>query len=479
LIAGVPTAWITPTRCHQRLDLQAHEAMKPAQPNRPAIRRRIVEAFIVALLIATGGCRSGGESFHQARHAFVVGDLETADTVLRELSQGPRSTRLPSELDLAMVELAAGNATAAESRLRRLRDQFDALPQRVSIDDAASLATDDNARLFQIADYEQVLLRSLLAICSLAGDQIDAEAYCLQAQIRQAELRRLAEENDSLPTGVPQIALAPYLRGTLREATHQNYDDAERAFRLVSSIRPEFAPSAEDIQRVTCGAHSRSGHGVLYGFAFVGQGPRLVESIAPTTTTSLQIASTLLRTVEKQENEEGDALVLPNIASVKVPTVEIPPSEIAAVGFSIDGRFLGASQTLTDIGQLATEKVDAEMPWTIARAVARRVLKETGVAATSRTLGLRGDAANAFEFAAINAWSGIETADTRCWSLLPREIQVFRVELPVGNQTISFLPLAHNGQAIAAVPQKSVTIEDGRNHYVVIIAPQTIVSVLP
>nr|WP_182867635.1 hypothetical protein [Rhodopirellula sp. JC639] len=436
---------------------------------------------MIAVAVVSG-CRSNKVSIVQARDAYAWGDLRSADTALRELAEGRKQTRRSSELDLAMVELAQGNLAAAESRMRALRDHFDTLPQSVSIGDAASLAVDDRVRPFQLAGYEQVLLRSMLALCSLAGDATDAEAYCLQAQARQAELDRIASEEDTeedSATSVQQVALAPYLSGALREATHQNYDDAERAFRLVSNIQPEFAPAAEDIARANRGAHSAAGHGVVYVFALVGHGPRLVETLAPTTTTSLQIASTLLRTLHNHEQDEDDEPVLPNVVSVKVPQVEVPPSDVAAIGVSFGGELLGATQTITDVGQLATEKVQAEMPWTIARAVVRRVLKETSVVATAHSLGLSGDAAAAFTFAAMNAWSATEKADTRCWGLLPREIQVLRAELPVGPQQIQLSPLAFTGQPLSDPQIRNVVIEDGRNHYIVVIAPEQILSVLP
>lgn len=439
----------------------------------------LTTAALVLVLPMLIGCRSGKHSIVAARDAYAVGDLESASTTLQKLSEGPKRTRLESQLDLAMVELASGDTKSAESRLRQLRNDFDAIPQAAPLGDAASLAVDDNVRTFRIAGYEQILLRSMLALCSLAGDGTDAEAYCLQAQRRQAELVPQDDAAQEDASRLNQIALAPYLRGTLREATHRDYDDAERAFRLVSAIQPGFAPAAEDIERASSGAHSQSGHGVLYVIAFVGHGPRLTQTFAPTTTTSLQIASTIIRTVVKAEEGKDDEPVLPNIVSVKVPVVEIPRSDLAALGISTQGQFLGATQTITDVGQLAIEKSEAEMPWTIARAVARRVLKEASVTATANSLGLSGDAAAAFEFAAINAWSATERADTRCWGLLPREIQVLRAELPVGKQTIDLLPMAFNGQIFAESRQHEMTIEDGRNHYVIAIAPEQILSIIP
>ncbi|KAA5545596.1 hypothetical protein FYK55_06925 [Roseiconus nitratireducens] len=431
------------------------------------------------LCISVAGCRATGATVDQARGAFATGQLDTAASMLSELAEGPRTTRAECELDLAVVELARGDVTSAESRLRTLRDHFDALPQTVSVGDAVAVATDDNAREFHLSGYEQVMLRTLLALCSLAGDQTDAEAYCLQAQQRQSELARQAQERQIDPEAYGQIALAHYLRGTLREATHQNYDDAERAFRLVSTIQPSFAPVGQDIARAANGAHSEPGHGVVYVIACVGHGPRLVETVAETTTASMQIASMMLRAHENHEQGDDDELVLPNIASVKVPAVQVPPSRLAVIGVSSGSEPLGVTQTLTDLGQLACRQVEAEMPWTIARAVVRRTLKETSVHAASNALGLQGSAATVFEFAASSAWSGTEKADTRCWGLLPREVQVLRAELPAGAQTLQLAPLAGDGRCFAPTIHYPLQIEDGRNHYVLVMAPEQILSVVP
>lgn len=448
-----------------------------------AVRTNTLLAWprIIVLLLAVGsftGCRTPGHTIRSARDAYFAGDLATAEQRFRTLAETPDKAQVESQLDLAVIEFASGDPKSAERTLLKLREHFDALPQTVLVDDAAALATDDTRRTFELNGYEQVLLRTLLAACSLASESGDANAYCLQAQSKQSELLR-ESDSDEPPELTSAIALAPYLHGTLREATHQNYDDALRSFRLVSSIVPDFKPAQQDITRAGSGSHSQVGHGVLYVLAFVGRGPQLVEREAPTTSAALQIASTILRSVQKQKEGQDDQPVLPNIAAVKIPVVEIPPSPIAALGVSAGGQVLGATQTLTDVGELAIAKSEAEMPWTIARAVVRRVLKEASVTTVSNSLGLSGNAAAAFEFAAINAWSGTEHADTRCWGLLPREFQVLRAELPAGVQTIELLPLSEDGAVFAPARQHSIRIEDGRNHYVFVFAPEGIVSVVP
>ncbi|TWU07604.1 hypothetical protein [Stieleria varia] len=439
----------------------------------PIYATYLLVAGSVALCVALCGCRTPTRSIDVAREAFFAGDLQASRATLGEVIESNRRWSDASQLDLAIVDLADGNPRAAEQRLRQMRESFDALPAAAPLHEAASLVSDDTARPFRPAGYEEVMVRALLAVCSLAGDGADAESYCLQAAMKQSELARQAGERglENADELYRPIALAPYMRGVLREASHRDYDDAAAAYQLVSAASPQFAPIGEDIRRASEGVHSAPGHGVLYVIACVGRGPRLVETVAPTTTASLQIASTILQSVQQDAEEDEGGFVLPNIASVKVPAVDVPQDDLTALGVSVNGQLFGATQTLTDVAQLAREQVEAEMPWTIARAVARRVTKEATVAGAGKGLGLQGNAASLFQFAAASAWSGTEHADTRCWGLLPREIQVLRAELPAGQHQIGLTQLNHLGHPMALPQVVDAEIVDGRNRYVIVIAP--------
>lgn len=434
-------------------------------------------ACCLSALLALGGCARSLKSIDAGRDAFATGDLITARATLADHASSRNRFSDAAALDLAMVELASGDAAAAESRLRVLRDQFDALPKLAPLHETASMVSDDTARVFRPAGYEQVMIRALLSVCSLATDQVDAESYALQSMMKQNELAREAEQRGVLDAAeiYQPIALAPYLRGMLREATHHDYDDAAKAYQLVSSVRPQFAPVQADIQRASVGTHSAPGHGVLYVIACVGRGPVLRETTAPTTSTALSIASSVLNAETNEEpTEHGQRVggpVLPNIAAVKIPEVVLPPSDVAAIGVRVDETLYGATQTLTDVGELASQQVAAERPWTIARAVVRRATKETAVAKVGDALGLSGTTGSLFHFAAASAWSGVEHADTRCWGLLPREIQVFRAELPSGAHQVSLQPLGYSGAALAAGRTERVQIVDGRNQYLIVVSP--------
>jgi hypothetical protein len=428
-------------------------------------------AVVCALQI---GCASSAKNIDLARDAFAAGAVVDARDSMAELASSGNKVSGAAKLDLAMIELASGNARAAEQQLRKMRDEVDALPKIAPLHDVASLVTDDMTRVYRPAGYEEVMMRTMLAICSLASDQSDAESYALQAAARQAELASEAEQRGLVDINdlFQPIAIAPYLRGVLREATHHDYDDAARAYQLVSDVRPEFTPVQADLARASSGVHSAPGNGVLYVIGCVGRGPVLEEGVAETTTTALSIASQAMASLSNSNDEKETKVPdLPNIASVKVPRLVLPPSNVMSLSTVVDGQSVGNTQTLTDVAQLAANQMSAEMPWVIARAVVRRVTKEALVAKASQQMGLSGSTESIFRFAAGSVWSGVEHADTRCWGMLPREIQLQRIEMPAGTHQVQLLAIDGNGRPLSDGQTRTVEIVDGKNHYMVAVAP--------
>lgn len=462
---------------------------------------------VLAGSLLAGGCATQLAQIDTARSAFVSGDLDTAADILDEVAESKNRFSSPAQLDLAIVELASGNVDSATARLRKMRDQFDQTSPageiggsgggllsgaKTASGKALSMVTDDTARVFTPAPYEEVMVRTMLTMCSLAGDAVDAESYINQAAMHQAKLRKVAEarRKDFFPdfldsTPHQELALAPYLRGVLREATHHDFDDAQRNYQLVSSIRPNFRPALDDLRRARVGNHSRRGHGALYVFALVGQGPMLIPTDAPVTSAAVSIASTLML---HQDEKDDDVTRLPKLSRVQIPAVVIPPSPIAAVTVAAAGtsqadsplgfQLLGATQSLTDVGELVKTQADAERPWTIARSFIRQAGKEMAVAQARQGIGLDGGLGTLFQVAATTAWTASENADTRCWGLLPREIQVLRAELPVGDHALRFAPVGSDGFSIGNETATTVRIHNGRNTYLIIVAPAEHVHVV-
>ena len=426
---------------------------------------QLVAAIVFGL--SSSGCSTMTKRIDLGRGAYFSGDLETANRELSKVADSRSPSAKTAKLDLAMVELASGNPKAALNRFREARDEFDEQSKVALVSDAASMLTDDRQRKYKPAGYEEVMLRSMMSLCSLAIGDGDAESYAMQAQARQTELSRVAAERglEIAPEVYQPLALAPYMRGVLREATHHDYDDALRSYQLVSHLQPSFAPAAMDIERCGGGVHSAPGHGVLYIFACVGRGPVLESVNAPTTTAALQIATQVYSLAENQRT------MLPNLASVQVPAVRVPYSPAAAVSIDSSGVCLGATQRLVDVAEMATRQNEAEMPWTIARSLVRRVTKEVTVSQATKAVGVDGLPGELLRFATVTAWSASEKADTRCWSLLSREIQVLRAELPVGTHRVGLVVVDGRGQPIGPRSIVQVDIADATNSYATVIAP--------
>ena len=119
------------------------------------------------------------------------------------------------------------------------------------------MASDDTALSFRPAGYEEVLIRSMLAVCSLANDQLDAESYTLQAMAKQSELARNAEEGDSpFDQSIHQpIALFPtfagYFEKRLIETTMTRYALTKSSARYSRNLAPSVMTSKESAMAPT------------------------------------------------------------------------------------------------------------------------------------------------------------------------------------------------------------------------------------
>ena len=254
----------------------------------PQLRQTVVAvrsavAIFLALAIV-GGCTTYAKRLTQIREAYYVNDLAAANELIDARLKKERSDVDILRLEKARIELTSGRPAEAEQLMRTVRDRFDYLEQKSLADTTLAYLTDDQKRAYAGEDYEKVLVRAMLALSNLLDDGSDAEAYSLQMIEKQEQIIGAAATEVAASDQEPQaqeanpkvsyqrVALAPYLRGVLREATHRDYDDAQRSFATVVSWQPEFSSGASDLTRVVYGRHSEPGHGVLYVFSLTGRG---------------------------------------------------------------------------------------------------------------------------------------------------------------------------------------------------------------
>ncbi len=411
----------------------------------------------VLVLLPLGGCSTHAKRLATPRTMFYDGRLEECRTSLIKLEKS-RHDRDIVNLDLAMVDLVNGDPKKAESRLKVARDRFDELEGPALAEKAVSLWTDDQIKSYEGEDYEKILIRAFLALSNLLHDGTDAESYSLQLQEKHKQLvQDRPEPTDAhKPQTYRPLPLGFYLRGMLREATHRDYDDAIRNYEIASSLLPNSLPFQWDLNRARDGIHSQPGNGVIYVFALVGKGPYKVEVTEQPTSDALLIADRIV-------SAAGPYKLPPTIAPIKIPDIAVPASDIDGVGVSIQGQMIGPTETITNIESLAMETYQAKRTAIVAQAVARRVVKKATIATAKKTMKTDSLASVGMDLAGI-AWEATEGADTRCWGLLPREIQVMRVEAPRGSVDVQLTPLLR-GRPVGSAKSTRVEVTDGRNTY--------------
>jgi uncharacterized protein len=413
----------------------------------------------LASLLYAVGCSTHAKRISQPRTLFYDGQLQACRESLEKLAKSHRHDRDVVNLDLAVVDLLSGQAKQAETRLKEVRDRFDHLEQDSLAEKTVSMWTDDQVRSYSGEDYEKILLRVFLSISNLMHDGTDAESYTLQIQDKheqlasQFEAKSGKQRNEYAP-----LPLGFYMRGMLREATHRDYDDAIRNYEIASSLLPECEPLRWDLARVQNGVHSQPGHGVVYVFAMVGRGPYKIEVAERPTSDALLIADRIVSAV-------GPYKLPPTIAPIKIPDIAVPVSDIESVGVQIDSHRIGPTASLANVEQLAVSTYRANRNSIVARAVARRVIKKATIVAAKDSIGKDGLTSIGMDLAGI-AWEASESADTRCWGLLPRDIQILRVEVPAGEHSIQLNPLLAN-RPVGPTQQTLIRVVDGQNTYVV------------
>lgn len=428
---------------------------KPTLPPR-RLHWRLVAIALVGFLV---GCASHSDRVVKARQQFYAGQLDLAnESIVTTLEKAPKDAEV-LKLDQALVRLSQGEAREAESLLLEVRDEFDHLEQKNLAEDVLSYLTDETERAYSGEPYERVLIRVFLALANLLDDGADVEAYSLQVQDEQQKILETYGEQAEEIAPQFQVAIAPYLRGVLAESTHHRYDDAARDYAQVVAWQPTFDAGRADLDRVQNGRHSERGNGVVYVIAFVGKGP-YKKSVAETpTTAALLVADQIL-------SATGKHTLPPTIAPIKVPRVVRAPNNIDRLLVQINNEAAGHTTTVTDVTAMAIAQNNAEIDGIVGRAVARRVVKKAIVYTAKDAASVTNNSFVNFAMDAAGVlWEATETADTRCWGLLPDSIQVKRIELPVGQHQLGLQPASGTGPK-GELQTLAVEVVDGRNTYV-------------
>ena len=157
---------------------------------------------------------------------------------------------------------------------------------------------------------------------------------------------------------------------------------------------------------------------------------------------------------------------LPSLGwKASVLTTENPSVPVTDASLSADVP----TETIVDVSELAEQAYQREFPQIVARAVVRRVLKKAAVYQTKEFVSVHSPILEfAFDLVGV-AWEASESADTRCWGLLPDRIQIARLELPAGEHSVRLQPSTISRftppPGTWTMEKVDVLIHDGQNTY--------------
>jgi hypothetical protein len=425
--------------------------------------------------IAFLGVSCAGDPMVKAREDYALGRYPEAHAEISALIEDDPSSAHVWRLERSVVSLALGDPKGSVDDLRAARDRLDDL--RSGTDYFGwfkSVMLDDRQLEYDGADYEHVLVRAMLALSDLAiGDSTDAGAYALQVAEKQEEIiASFRAEDESRPKeGYKLVAFGSYLRAIMDEERLQP-DLARRSFERVREIEPGFAPIDEDLRRVTEGKHSEKGNGVIWVIGLVGRGPFRIEVDEPVSKTAFAMAQVIWAMAR-------DSATIPNITDVKIPAIALYEDNPTEVHVAVNGAAAGWTATVTDVNATALSEFEAMREHIVARAVVRRAFKIIVTEAAKEAVRAgRGRKSYETEDALIDLgisalgmlWTGLEGADLRCWSLLPAQFQVLRIEVPAGEHELE-ARAGLGGRAVGAPQTCRVLVRDGFNTYVLVQAP--------
>lgn len=426
---------------------------------------------VALLLWGIGGCAS--DPMRATREAWSAGDYVTARDLLHErIADDPSNAHLYG-LELGMVYQALGEPAAAVRVLRRCRGRLDELRAGNYTDWLAGSLLDDRSRVWTGADYEHVLVRAMLAVADLMAGGGDAFAYALQVL---AEQQRIIE---SFPAeGEPKrayrlVAFGSYLRAIIGEGESRGREDARREYARVLELEPGNELARDGLARLEQGLGLAPGHGVVHVLAMVGRAPYRVEVYEHATRDALMIAQMIWSIVQNRP-------FVPNVVPLPIPALAFRTDNPERAAVYLEGEHVADTATITDIEACAQAEFDTMHPYSMARAVVRRLLKTVVVevgkewvesGGAEQRHPVRTDLLQVGLDLLGNLWAGSEGADLRCWQLLPARLQAARLELPAGDHEIAVRAVGAGGAVVGVEQRVRVRVFPGYNTYVLGLLP--------
>lgn len=419
----------------------------------------------------------------QARGAFWCGRYDEAAQQFATLADSVHPSVMLYLNECAMCELARGNYGATEQRLRQvdslLNTYYDAEREKKALSTFGAEAE----KVYRGDPYEQAAAYLLLALIFLdSGDYDSALAACKSGILADSD----ATENlfDSDVTLLHALEAKCYLLRGERESFHSRRDAAIKSVQLTSAqVREDFSRRQDLLELMKMSRKERREVGEKRTDAEIQAELQNVCAVLERSMASVDAMSLLGPLYSGQYNV---LVLVPRGRCVKktrtgadAEVVVFHKHEIPCENpdLFLDGQAMDPGDclpTTVDLEFQATTRGGRRMDAILrGKAVSRATTRGVGESITElgNNVGGLAGLGVALVGAAVQGTAGSMTAeaDTRCWQTLPRKIQIYALNLPLGNHEISGTHFLYFQQRAAF--QRSFSLADEHDMAVVVVPP--------
>ena len=350
--------------------------------------------------------------------AYQEGRFADADAALSGMLQDTRSNdAVWLLLDRGIDRFVEGDGSGAAQDFNTCIETIDYFNQENFIDSCGKILLKDDIVPYRGDDYEQLLARVYFALVLMhQGDMSNGYALLRQAeewcQKKREEYGAYELTQDFL---VPENALGKYLFAALLEK-QGDFSNSRLLYEQACEITHGLflPPSVLNSERAT----------VLI-LCHNGNAPYKVSTYTDETVASLAAFEIFM-------GETGNHAAISSLCAIQTPFLTYWPfSDPLATHVSINGQ-TRELVTVFDIDLVAQEELEKKRPVIAARSLARFAMRRAVVAAVQRNDPLAGSFCD-LGMLAVNLCT---QADTRSWTLLPRQIELARFDLQAGRYAV-------------------------------------------
>jgi hypothetical protein len=396
------------------------------------------------------GCVSARMSDRKIDQLFRESKYHEASEYLKAQigASGPGSPGSEDELlyllDAGLALHQAGEYEASNAYFA-LAEKHAGLNDYTSVsEEVGTLLTGENTKVYRGELFEKVLIHVYKALNDAVMGKI--ESALVEARLVHRRLEEIRAEGEPL---LQQNAFARYLSAVLYEAEGE-WNDAYVDYKKTRELLPQRSFVGRDLWRVA-GILGMPDEMERWKAEYSLQGPDIDRKQNGPLSRRSGLGEVIVIFQNGLAPEKRPDPFYPSIPRFVARFNPVSEAEVF-----LDGRQVGKTQVLHDVEATAIANLDQKKAAIIAKRLAGRVAK--AVVADQVRRRTNNEVLGALtELVLVLS----DQADTRSWSLLPRDFQIFRIAVEPGTHDLQLRPIGASN-----LPAKTIQVAAGKKVFV-------------